>query len=64
MRRETALKGGAMQSGVKTKAYKNIDITEAGIATAIQLLIYNLISFLVNFKQFLMTIDQVWKKGI
>ena len=53
MRRETALKGGARQIGVKTKAYKNVDITKVGKATAMKLLIYAFGPFLINIKQIL-----------
>ena len=35
IRRETAHKGGATKSEVKTNAYKNVGITNAGKATVI-----------------------------
>ena len=50
MRRETTLEGGATQSGVKTKAYKDIDITKTGKALAIKLLIYTLGPLLINYE--------------
>ena len=64
MRSETALEAGATQSEVKIKGYKNVDITNAGKATAIKLPYIHSHTISNQFQTNFMTIDLDWKKGV